>query len=357
MKIYYDFQILRVQKYGGISRYFYELYNHINDKELAQVKVGCLFNRNRYFEDICGIKEGTNSYRKYKLECTYSLANSFFSDIVHPTYYEPYILKRKRGKLVITVYDMIHEIYPGYFHTEDTTREKKKQLIYHADGIIAISENTKADILKFYPDVKEEKIKVIYLGNSLMTNPTNKANLNRDFPAKYILYVGTRGGYKNFATFFEAAKNILSEDSSMHLLCAGGGNFSDREKEMMNSISDRVHQIDVTDEILAYLYKNAECFVFPSLYEGFGIPTLEAFASGCPCIISNTSSMCEVGGDAAVYIDPYDVSDMKNKISSVIYSEEKKEELRTKGMEREKLFSWDKTAKETVDFYKEILGK
>jgi len=291
------------------------------------------------------------------LECMYSLASSFFSDIIHPTYYEPYILNRKRGKLVITVHDMIHEIYPDYFHEEDTTREKKKQLIYNADGIIAISNNTKTDILKFYPDVDEEKIKVIYHANSLNTNPTNKVNLQGDFPQKYILYVGTRGGYKNFNSFFDATKDILIEDKSMNLLCAGGGGFSDREKVMMAPISDRVHQIDVTDELLAYLYKNAECFVFPSLYEGFGIPTLEAFANGCPCIISNTSSMCEVGGDAAVYINPYDVSDIRNKISSVIYSEEKKKELRRKGIEREKLFSWDKTARETVDFYKEVLGK
>jgi glycosyltransferase involved in cell wall biosynthesis len=120
-------------------------------------------------------------------------------------------------------------------------------------------------------------------------------------------------------------------------------------------ISDRTSCKFASDNDLAELYSKAIAFVFPSLYEGFGIPVLEAFASQCPAIISNTSSLPEIGGDAAVYFDPYSIDDMRNQIERVICSSSLQNEMNEKGKERIKLFSWEKCARETMEVYKSLI--
>ncbi len=143
----------------------------------------------------------------------------------------------------------------------------------------------------------------------------------------------------------------------MHLVCVGGGAFTEDELNEQSQFSKRVHQMNVDDNTMAYAYSHAECFVFPSLYEGFGIPTLEAFACGCPVILSNTSSMPEVGGDAPQYIDPSDVGDMTNKIRIVLADESLRKSMIEKGRLQLQKFNWDKTAEETLRVYEETLKK
>ena len=113
--------------------------------------------------------------------------------------------------------------------------------------------------------------------------------------------------------------------------------------------------MDTDDKTLSYAYSKAKCFVFPSLYEGFGIPTLEAFSCGCPVILSSTSSFPEVGGDAVIYANPYDEEDMREKILAVISDENLRDTLINKGRERLKLFDWDKTVAETLKCYEKLL--
>ncbi len=121
------------------------------------------------------------------------------------------------------------------------------------------------------------------------------------------------------------------------------------------NILHKVHHIKVDDNSLKNLYRNAEAFVFPSLYEGFGLPVLEAFSCGCPAILSNASSLPEIGGDGAIYFDPYDKESITNSIEKVLHDEEFRDNLIQKGYERQKFFSWKKTAASTKKVYESLL--
>jgi len=277
-------------------------------------------------------------------------------DLFHPTYYDPYFLDFLNGKpFVLTILDMIHEIFPEIFPLKDKTSERKKLLAQKAAKIIAISENTKRDIIKFL-GIGENKIEVIYLGNSLKIKKDIKT-INIKIPEKYILFVGSRRGYKNFELFIEVISPLINDDNKLNIVCAGGGKFNNKEIEKLKNlkIKDKVFYYSGSDSILAYLYQKAVAFIFPSLYEGFGIPVLESFASGCPVICSKTSSLPEVAGDAVIYFDPTDKLSMLNSIKKVIYDDELRKQLMDKGIERVKEFTWKKTAEKTKKIYEEIL--
>lgn len=207
--------------------------------------------------------------------------------------------------------------------------------------------------MKIYPDIPESKIKVIYIASDFKKNESQK--LNYKFPKKYILFVGNRWIYKNYNLFFQSVSQLLKDDKELSLVCVGGGKFSDAEMEMHGNLSNRIFQMSVDDDILSFAYSHALCFVFPSLYEGFGIPTLEAFACDCPVVLSNTSSMPEVGGNAAVYFDPYDADDMRGKINRVIYDSVLRQQMIVKGRNQLKKFDWNQIAKQTMECYEEVL--
>ncbi len=359
MNVLYDYQILILQKYGGISRYFYEVMKRLNAEEGVNCTLPCVHSVNHYFGDMH--KEYPEmSGRKWGL---YNRLNRMLSklylrddtDIVHPTYYDPYFIekaKKKNAKIVFTVYDCIHEVYRGQYpgHLDETDINRKKLLIKESDHILAISESTKRDILKFYPDTPERKISVTYLAASEREPGRGTADIK--LPDNFVLFVGQRRDYKNFNNFYKAMEPLMEKDKSLYLVALGGGAFSEKEEEMMKRYRDRIIQKNVTDELLYAAYAKAGCFVFPSMYEGFGIPTLEAFGCGCPVVLGNTSSMPEVGGDAAEYIDPADISSISEKIEKVIYNAELRAEMKRKGYEQAKRFSWDRTAEETLECYK-----
>ena len=351
MKVCYDYQILAAQKYGGISRYFFELATRIMSLG-ADVKITCRYSRNYYFRDMLPIYTPQNfmaSFIQRKLSGTLNRLQSLHDmkdcDILHPTYYKPYMLGRFSGKIILTVYDLINEIYG--VNPEET--DNKRRMFHAAAHIIAISENTKKDILRIFPDIDSGKISVIYLGSSMQT-PISAGKNPLGNP--YVLFVGARWSYKNFARFVASMRPILERLGDLRVLCAGGGEFSADEIALMGKMSSRYVQRNMNDDELAQAYANAECFVFPSEYEGFGIPVLEAFACGCPLVCSNSSSLPEVGGEAAEYFDPFNVEDMSAKILRVIEDESLRESMRSAGRERVKLFSWDDTARRTLECYK-----
>jgi glycosyltransferase involved in cell wall biosynthesis len=283
-------------------------------------------------------------------------------DIFHPTYYEPYFLQYLQKKpYVITVYDMIHELFPQYFKPGDKTSAWKKNLIENAGAVIAISENTKQDILKF-TSIDPDMVHVIHLGNPLDNrNEPGQMNMiwDRVVPKKpYLLFVGGRGAYKNFDFFVESVSGILHKNEELQVVCAGSLPFSPREKKSLEkmNLAHKVHYVKIDDAILKNLYKNAQAFVFPSLYEGFGLPILEAFSQGCPVILSNASSFPEIGGDAAIYFEPHNSESIVQALEKVLYNERYRQELIKKGSERSQLFSWEKTASSTKKVYKTLLS-
>lgn len=335
----------------------------INQGHFANTAIHCKFNTNHYFAGYKEIGQTRafldikSSFIRRPLRLYGHLVNQEITrrcaqkaDIVHLTYYNPYALKLKGVKKVVTVYDMIEEV-----KRQDSRLDfligYKKRCILEADHVIAISESTKSDILRLYPNMDENKISVIYIGTSIKGPQTTAI----DLPDKYILFVGKRDGYKNFNRFFKAIKPLLSQDRDLSLLCVGGGCFTQEEDRMFGESRCQVFQMDVDDDILAAAYAKALCFVFPSLYEGFGIPTLEAFTCECPAVISNTSSMPEVGGDAVLYFNPGSEDEMRMQVEKVMNDNTLKLELIEKGRERVKLFSWETIAKQTVECYKKVM--
>jgi glycosyltransferase involved in cell wall biosynthesis len=249
---------------------------------------------------------------------------------------------------------MIHERYEEIRTIEKKISEHKRLLAKKASKIIAISENTKQDIIRYF-DVGEKKIDVVYLGNSI--TPKSLPENTISVPKKYILYVGVRSFYKNFKPFLSSIVSSLKKDAELHLICAGGGDFSGDEISLFQKfgIRHKVIHHPVGDEFLGGLYQNARVFVFPSLYEGFGIPVLEAFACGCPAVLSDTSSLPEIAKGAALYFNPDDENSIRETVEKVLYDETVRKELIAKGYERVKIFSWEKTARETRKIYESLL--
>jgi len=365
MKILYDHQTFVLQKYGGISRYFYEMVKYFKNTG-DEVKVALYFSNNHYISDKKHIKhlELLPKYEfrgKQRLSLLLNKINSIYIlkkqnfDIFHPTYYDPYFLKYIGDKpFVLTVYDMIHEKLQDNFSSKDKTTEYKKLLCEKATKIIAISESTKNDLIEIF-GIDDSKIEVVYLGNSLIASNENIKALQ--LPQKYILFVGSRGVYKNFNTFIRGVTGVLNSDKDLSVVCVGGGLFNAKEIELFDTlkINNQVFQYTLDDDQLFSFYKSAELFVFPSLYEGFGIPVLEAFACDCPLVCSETSSLPEIAENGAEYFNPSNEISICKAIQNVLDSTERKEVLRKNGRERLKSFSWEKTSIETKKIYESIL--
>lgn len=367
MRILYDHQIFIIQQLGGISRYFSELIRELNEIPDVQIQASIKFSKNKYlyrFDDtIRGELLPKLSFRKKTDVQNY--LNRYFSqrsvrkgkfDLFHPTYYNPYYLSDIGTKpLVVTVYDMIHEKMPDYFPHVSKNTESKKKVISRADRVIAISQNTKDDLINLF-GIDEEKIEVIYLGNSLDFNSLDLGEELSWLPQKYILFVGNRGAYKNFQKFLESVSPLLRDDGDLHLVCVGG-RFKGAEQELLEEygVKEKVFQLSCSDKELAHIYKNARCFVFPSLYEGFGLPILEAFSAKCPVACSNCTSLPEVAGGAAVYFDPKSESEIQEAVRKTIYDNDLRKDLIQKGIQRAAKFSWKETARQTKMVYESLI--
>ena len=359
MKVLYDYQAFKMQKFGGISRYFYNLCKYNNG--FCDYKVQANFLDNVYLDEIsenkkCKIKRPfpgkgifINGYNKIDLSMI--LLNSDF-DIFHPTYYS---LSKIHifNPIVLTVHDFINELFPYYWSDSFNTINNKKNAIYKADRIIAVSQSTKNDLLKFYPEIPEDKIDVVY--HAIEWTPNEQHILSRKINNPYILFTGQRWFYKNFKLFAKAISPLLKK-YDLYLICTGS-DFTQQEKQYIEdlNIADRTFVIFADENELKALYEHALCFVFPSLYEGFGLPILEAFASNCPIAISNASCFPEIADDSALYFDPNSESEICKTVENLITSESLRNELVQKGSDRFNFFSMDSFIKNTYNFYEKTL--
>jgi glycosyltransferase involved in cell wall biosynthesis len=275
-----------------------------------------------------------------------------------------------RGKVgsVVTVHDLALAKFPGFSKRllgEQWSRYKAMRTLQRATRVIAVSRNTANDISNFY-QIPPEKIRVIYNGvgeEFFSTPPTDSLKSVRDQyaipPGDYILYVGGSDPRKNLGRLFEAFSILLKKIKPLTLVLTGG--LGRREKEIHQRISELglERHVVLTGHLpvrdLHPLYSGARLFAYPSLYEGFGIPVLEAMACGVPVVTSNTSSLPEVAGDAAYLIDPYDVRSMASAMEKVLQNENLAASLQAKGLERVKAFSWERAARQTLEVYKECL--
>lgn len=357
--ILYDYQAFDMQRFGGISRYFCEIIHRLNSKRDIAVRFSINYYLTSWHMGKHRIPIPRFLYRHYKkycqqknLELTIHLLKNKKNYIFHPTYYDTYFLDYiGNHPFVITVHDMIHEKFPECFSDAELIIKQKREVITRANRIIAISENTKKDIIELL-QIDPLKIDIIYHGTS-MKSFSGKYNLK--LPKRFLLFVGDRAPYKNFNRFIKAFTLLQKEDPELFLVCTGM-NIRLIEKRMLTNLGifEKIIHIKASDKKLSELYSRALAFVYPSLYEGFGIPILEAFACHCPVVLSNTSCFPEIAGDAGAYFDPYSEDSMFKAIKSVIYNAQERQELINRGDKRLNIYSWEKAAQATEVVYKKV---
>lgn len=363
MKILYDHQKFSVQKYGGITKYFSEIISNfplghqyylpliLSDNHYLKEKRQFFKKRNilpdRNFpkkEVVRKIIYSINGY--YSRRCI--SANNF--DIFHPTFYDDYFLKILRRPYVVTVHDLIEFRFKDRFFKQGSIRGQMERVIRNANRIIAISKNTKKDIIELF-GTDPGRIDVIYHGFNRPINPPVK-----NLYGRYILYVGQRDKYKNFKTFSEAIRVLFSRERDLKLVCVGSPfNWEEVNDLKKLKIFDRTVILNASEDLLNSLYANALVFVFPSLYEGFGMPILEAFANECPVCLSDSSCFPEIAGNAGAYFDPNSYESILAAIENVIYNNDFALDIVRAGQNKLADFSWKKAALETLMTYQKAI--
>lgn len=335
--------IFTLQKHGGISVYFNELLKHMALSEVTSkllIDEPIIQNLNTFSKNI-----DTNLRPSRLLERYRSCRVDSNATVFHSSYYrQP---SRKNVPTVVTVHDFIYERYrsgPALLaHTS-----QKHASIRQAQSIICISESTRDDLIKFVGVKSSQQIHVIPNGVSTSFYPVSITQPECPF----ILFIGERRGYKNFSLVLAG----LSQIPEIELLCVGGGPLKEDEFSTTKpDVRRRVKHLGyVSDEILNDLYNQAVCLVYPSRYEGFGIPVVEAMKAGCPVISVNCKAVVEVGGPALERLDEEDPEALAQAVFRL--SEPSYRERRViEGLERAKIYDWGRCHEQTLAVYRSMM--
>lgn len=361
MKIFYD-HLCFWQQYGGVPKYFIELIKRLPpDSYILSV----LFSNNHYLKTFKthifpffpnSVFRGKASIEQILNEpfTTFKLFKEKF-DIYHQTHYNPYAFKylSQNTIRVTTMHDMNFFKIPHFYPSNIRLIKHQKISAQKADRIVAVSENTKKDLVDIW-NINPRKIATIYHGIDFLS--IEKMPLQRNIDSPFILYVGERLGYKNFKNLVIAFSKFVVEYKSVKLVCAGK-KFSNEEMELFRKykINSNMISLSVTDFELYQLYKTALMFVYPSFYEGFGIPLLEAMACKCPMAISNTSCFPEIACKGALYFDPFSIDDIYDKMRLIIESPDVRNSLIHNGSIRVKDFSIENMVEKHMKLYRSCL--
>jgi glycosyltransferase involved in cell wall biosynthesis len=358
IRVLFDHQAFVMQGIGGISRYFTELMQEFGGGKHVRPFHSALLSQSAYAALLprprpLGLTHSHSVSEFVNNAAVRAILSLGHIDVFHPTYYDTRACPLARGRpVVVTVYDMMHELFSDLGTRAPDTIANKRAMALAATRIIAISENTRQDIVRII-GVPQERIDVVHLATRF-TNGMD-ASLKAAPGSPFVLYVGTRGSYKNFPLLARAVA-LLPQTRRPVLVCAGGGPFTNEEHESAAGLGLQVSVFPrVTDAELAYLYKNAACLAFPSRYEGFGLPLLEAFACHCPVVAAKAGPTPEIAADAVLYFGPDDADGCAAAIDCVTNDRGEAQRLRLAGELRGRDFSWEKTAAQTTDVYKRAL--
>ena len=325
----YDDIINDLQNSGGISVYWYNLKIKLKNRIEIECYNGSNIKRDRKAPLLIQRYLNFNTKKESK-------------HIFHSSYYR--VSKSKNALNIVTVHDFVYEYFTTGIKKQIHVLQKKNAIL-NADRIICISENTKNDLLKFYPSIDEKIIKVIYHGVSeeffkiMRDEPTLEKN--------NLIFVGKRNGYKNFQILID----YLSNNYNYNLTLVGGGSLSSKEKNALKKLSYKHHQ-NISNSELNSLYNNSFALIYPSLYEGFGLPIIEALKAGCPVICNDGSSTKEIGGQ---YVLKGNISvDFINKSLKRLEDLRFREKIISDGIGYASNFTWEKTAQKTFELYKEL---
>ena len=384
MKVLFDHIVFQSQKIGGVSKALVEMMSNLPsdiDIEIAIKESDNVYLREcaTLAQSIAPIKKGIESFfptinfrgksvlfsylsglgllkNSFQLNMSYckEKMNAGQYDVFQPTHYNSYFLKYNKKPFVFIIHDIIPELFPEFYNRKHPDIIQREKIIGKASHIVAISNNTKKDIIERW-HLREDNVSVIPWG----APSVDPSTFNIILPYRYILYVGGRNRYKRFDFFVREARRFLIENPDVKVVCTGR-DFTEKEKVLFEQLGlkDRFVTMFVDTNTLYSLYHHAICFVFPSIYEGFGLPVLEAMACGCPALISDASCFPEIGGDAAFYIETdkngsSNINEMLNKLASL--SDGDRSIIISKGLSRAKSFSWEKTALEYSKVYRSLI--
>lgn len=366
MKLAYDHQIFSMQRHGGISRYFSALIEHISDKTDMQVTVISPVHINEYLRRQSIKASVRGKYVPFHFRGAGRVlraANRALLpmawrgeqfDIIHETYYSSTASGRSKAR-VVTLHDMIHERYPEEFPNAAKVIREKRAAVRRADHIICVSETTQRDATAIL-GLQPAKSSVIYLGCSL--GGIEQISRKHIAISPCVLYVGQRGGYKNFDVLLKAFAASKLTKMGIELIAFGGPRFAAHEEFKIRrlGVSRYVRWRSGSDALLQEYYRTAAALVYPSRYEGFGIPPLEAMTAGCPVICSTAPSIKEIVGDAGAYFDPEDDEALRALLERSVEDVQFCDQLRTRGERRVAEFSWAKCATETLGLYGKLVA-
>ncbi len=362
MRLAFDEQIFAAQQYGGISRLFAELSKQFLRESSLEVELlpldAPVVNRylldEPYLRDHLKVSDAGSTMA--------ALARYFVRmrprtsvDVIHNTFYLPHGLAGyPKARRVVTVHDMIPELLPKSRRRLDFITLKKRYVM-SADHVICVSEATRNDMLRVYGDIKAP-ISVVHHGVDPIFRPGDPRVPG--LPDRYLLFVGNRGQYKDANVLLNAFAAVREKAEGVALVFTGGGLFTRAERmhHQELGIADRVMQVSLKDTSMSGAYGNALMCVFPSRFEGFGLPALEAMACGTPALLAQGSSLPEVGGDAAKYFTPGDAQDLSAAIEGLLSDEQERNRMKIAGISRAQGFTWSTAAAKTAGIYQSLVG-
>ena len=351
MKTIIDCEILK-NKDTGVETYTKELIRHLAGK------IDLILLHNSYVHHPLLAEHDTIRLNRKKFPLCRPFYALFFpselaGDILHaPTPVIP-SWKKPKCKLIITVHDLTPLIFPEYHNWKRRIffRFFLKRILNMADAIIVDSLSTKKDVTAFF-SFPDKKINVVHLASS-MKPVAGPLPSRYGVEGDYLLYVGTVEPRKNLLRLIEAFDRL---EQKLKLVIVGVSGW-DNKAVYRAANPDIIFTGYVPEEDLPKFYCNARLLIYPSLYEGFGLPILEAMKCGCPVVTSNISSMPEAAGDAALLVDPYNVEEIKNAVQKVLCDSELRGKMIDRGFRQANRFSWEKTAAETIKVYERVLNR
>ena len=247
----------------------------------------------------------------------------------------------------------IHDVIPEKLQDLDVVKRERARIVRSATRFIAVSETTKRDFMELYK-VPEDRIDVVYHGPSYSDAQAPEGD--NPFPWPYLLYVGKRNGYKNFRFFARAVAPWLRDRGAFRLVCTGAP-FRAEEGRLLHDlgIRDRCLSRFFPEDRMGSVYRHAFAFVYPSRYEGFGIPILDAFAAGCPAVLNRASCFPEIGGDSALFFEDGDESSLLAALDRLENDSRFRSRLVASGKERVRHFSWKTAAERTYRCYERAI--
>ena len=353
MKIVYDNIVFSLQRAGGISVVWYELLKRMLKNDSKDI----LFIEYRNANQNIFRNKLALPIQKYKVFLDRFL---FFVRYINPSLRklkEPFIFHSSYYRIssninainITTVHDFIYEKFRTGIKKEIHCYQKKRSIL-KSDLIICVSENTKNDLLSYYPNVNPQKVFIVHNGVSDEYN--EKKRITDDLPfltLNYIIYVGVRDEYKRFDIAIECAKQL-----NTNLVIVGGGKLSKKEMDYINSNlrEDQYKAFtNISNSQLNALYSNALCLIYPSAYEGFGIPIIEAQKSGCPVLAYNNGAMKEIIGITPLLFNNFDMKEIIHLIQTNLFNLEKRTKIIESGLINAQNYSWDITYNKTLEIY------